>query len=416
MTAALRNPDRPERASRTPPDGAVPAGSMPDPAWLQHLTVPFEYPVYFTSGVFEPDNPAFLAALSRKEPARRHRVAVVIDAGVLSAWPALPGDLARYAAVHADHLALAGDPIAVPGGEAIKNDPRWFDQLTAAFDGLGLDRQSFVTIIGGGAVLDLVGYAAAVMHRGLRIVRMPTTVLAQNDAGLSVKNGRNAFGKKNCLGAFAPPFAVLNDDRFLHTLEPRDRRAGMAEAVKVALIRDAGFFRWLVDHRAALRAGEHGAVRDLVAQAARLHLDHIGTSGDPFETGSARPLDFGHWAAHKLETLSGYSLRHGEAVAIGIALDTLYSVDIGRLDSRVGEQVLGLFHDLGFSLWSDALAVIGKDGRPALLDGLGEFREHLGGELSITLLSGIGQAFEAPAIDERVMTEAIRRLELTSVP
>src|SRR4029079_4140447 len=124
----------------------------------------------------------------------------------------------------------------------------------------GLDRHAFVMAVGGGALLDLVGYAAATTHRGGRLLRVPTTVLAQNDSGVGVKNGVNAFGVKNLVGTFAPPFAVINDLRFLQTLEPRERVAGMAEAVKVALVRDASFFEWMEAEAAGLAAFQAEAV------------------------------------------------------------------------------------------------------------------------------------------------------------
>ncbi len=199
---------------------------------------------------------------------------------------------------------------------------------------LGVDRHAFVVGIGGGALLDPVGYAAASTHRGVRLVRVPTTVLAQNDSGVGVKNGVNAFGVKNFLGTFAPPFAVLNDSRFLRTLPPRDTIAGMAEAVKVALIRDAAFFalaRGATPRAGAVRARRPW--RTMIRRCAELHMRHIAQGGDPFETGSARPLDFGHWAAHKLESADRHELRHGEAVAIGLALDTRYSALAGMLSA-----------------------------------------------------------------------------------
>ncbi|HSP80035.1 MAG TPA: 3-dehydroquinate synthase, partial [Myxococcaceae bacterium] len=266
-------------------------------------------------------------------------------------------------------------------------------RLLAKLDELALDRHSFILAIGGGAMLDLVGFAAATAHRGIRLVRVPGTVLAQADAGLGVKNGVNAFGKKNFLGTFAPPFAVLNDSLLLETLSLRDKRSGMAEAVKVAAIKDPILFEWMEAHAEALARAEPEALAVLVRGAAELHLRHIATSGDPFELGSARPLDFGHWAAHKLEVLSEFRLRHGEAVALGIALDTAYSVECGLLEPAARERVVGLLEALGFRLWDEALA-LERAGRPCVLDGLDEFREHLGGELTVTLLSAIGQGVE----------------------
>jgi 3-dehydroquinate synthase len=240
---------------------------------------------------------------------------------------------------------------------------------------------------------------------------VPTTVLGQNDAGIGVKNGINAYGAKNFLGTFAPPFAVLNDVRFLETLPRREAVAGMAEAVKVALIRDAAFFGWLTDHATALALCEPEAVAHLVRRCAELHLDHIATSGDPFELGSARPLDFGHWAAHKLESLSTHRLRHGEAVAIGMALDVLYSQEVGLLQATAVEAVLGLLERLGFRLWDRCLELAGPDGaRPAVLDGLAEFREHLGGELTITLLRQIGHGVEVREMRDDLVLCALDRL------
>jgi 3-dehydroquinate synthase len=238
----------------------------------------------------------------------------------------------------------------------------------------------------------------------VRLVRVPTTVLGQNDSGVGVKNGVNAFGKKNFVGTFAPPFAVINDIRLLDTLGERDRRAGLSEAVKVALIRDPAFFRWLAEHADDLRAFRPGATAYMVRRAAEIHLEHIATSGDPFEFGSARPLDFGHWAAHKLESLTRSRLRHGEAVAIGIALDTVYSARQGFLSEADRDGVLELLERLGLRLWDEALD------RPELLDGLAEFREHLGGELTVTLLRGIGDGFETHDIDESAMRQSIERL------
>jgi len=265
-----------------------------------------------------------------------------------------------------------------------------------------------VLLVGGGALLDAGGYAAAMVHRGIRVVRLPTTVLAQGDSGVGVKNGVNAFGVKNLLGTFAPPFAVINDARFLETLGRRDTIAGMAEAVKVALIRDAEFFTWLEQHATALAAREPAPVAELVRRSAQLHLDHIATSGDPFETGSARPLDFGHWAAHKLESLTRNRLRHGEAVAIGIALDTAYSAHAGLLPQAAVESVLTLLEGLGFALWDEALEPDGSwDTRPPVLDGLAEFREHLGGELTITLLAGIGRGVDVHEIREDLVVGAL---------
>lgn len=376
---------------------------------LQKLSVSYEYPVFFTTDVFALDNTDLLSAISRREPHRRHRLFVLVDQAVSMAWPSLIDDIQRYADGHRSHLQLARCPMAMLGGELAKNDPASVARLYAEFNAAGMDRHSFVLVVGGGSLLDMAGYAVATAHRGLRLVRVPTTVLAQDDAGVSVKNGINAFGKKNFLGTFSPPFAVLNDRRFLDSLSRRDRIAGMAEAVKAALIRDAQFFHWMVDRAHPLESGDPEPLAQLIKRCADIHLDHIARSGDPFEAGCGRPLDFGHWAAHKLEALTRYRLRHGEAVALGVALDTLYSVHAGFLDPQAGEATLTLLKNLGLPLWDETLA------DPDLLDGLTEFREHLGGELTVTLLQDIGKGFEIHAIHKDLVRQSIAQLHSRSL-
>jgi len=330
---------------------------------------------------------------------------LVLDRGVADARPAsFRRDIARYFATY--NVELAAE-LVLTGGEAIKSDREALEALLSAIDEHRLDRQSFVVIVGGGAVLDMAGYAAAIAHRGVRVIRIPTTVLAQADSGIGVKNGVNAFGKKNFVGTFAPPFAVINDVRLLETLGRRDLLAGMAEAVKVALIRDRTFFQWLRRESAALAACEMGAVAELVRRSAELHLTHIASSGDPFELGSSRPLDFGHWAAHKLESMTNHRLRHGEAVAIGIALDTLYSAAEGLCREEVADAVLDTFDRIGLAVWDEALEerIVGQ--RPRILEGLEEFREHLGGELTLTMLRDIGDAIEVHEVDEPLMLSCL---------
>ncbi len=280
------------------------------------------------------------------------------------------------------------------GGEQVKNNPEYVDILHKAIHDAGLCRHSYVVALGGGALIDVVGYAAATAHRGIRLIRVPTTVLAQADAALGLKNGINAFGKKNFIGTFTPPGAVLNDFTFLTTLSPRDWLSGVAEAVKVALIKDAAFFAFLESHAQALKDRNLALMQQVIYRSAGLHLDHIATSGDPFESGSSRPLDFGHWAAHKLEALTGHRLRHGEAVAMGMALDATYSHLAGLLPKGDCQRVLATLTNLGFALYVPELGDCQR-----ILAGLEEFREHLGGRLTIMLLEGIGRGLEVNQMD-----------------
>ncbi|MCZ6783392.1 MAG: 3-dehydroquinate synthase, partial [Proteobacteria bacterium] len=320
----------------------------------QSFSVRYSYPVAFTRDALSPENDTLLQVLRRAGP-QRHRVLPAIDSGLLAANPDLPKRLHRYAEAHPEAMELVAPPLVIRGGEICKSEPREVDQLYTLMARHGICRHSFVLALGGGSVLDAAGLAAASAHRGVRLIRMPSTVLAQNDAGIGVKTAINFAGRKNFVGAFAPPFAVINDLDLLDTLPERDQRSGIAEAVKVALIRDAGFFDLLHRNRAGLAAFEPELMENMILRCAELHLEHIRSGGDPFEFGSARPLDFGHWAAHKLEEISEGELRHGEAVAIGIALDSLYCRRTARITKEELERVLETLEGLGFSLPDPAL-------------------------------------------------------------
>jgi 3-dehydroquinate synthase len=381
------------------------------PPIQQRVVVRFGYNVCFTKGVFRTDNP-LLADLVAGGKGESKRTIAVVDGGLLPHWSDLLAEITAYAKYYGDRLILCSDPIVVPGGEAAKNDLNLVDRLCQTINDARLCRHSYILAVGGGAVLDAVGYAAAIAHRGIRLIRIPTTVLAQNDSGVGVKNGINAFGKKNFIGTFAPPYGVVNDFNFLTTLDDLDWRSGIAEAVKVALIKDADFFYWIGERAIALGDRDLESMQQVIYRCAELHLHHIATSGDPFEMGSSRPLDFGHWAAHKLEQLTDYRLRHGEAVAVGIALDSTYSYLAGLLERSAWQQILNLLRALGFSLCVPELAE--QLNRPhesrSLFRGLEEFREHLGGKLTLTLLSSIGRGMEVHQIDLSLYEKAIVQL------
>lgn len=369
------------------------------PEIVQSFAVTYTFPVLFTRNVFEAANPILRDTLQRAGP-KKHRVLVVVDSIVADANPGLFDACTAYAAAHPDAMELICPPVVVRGGEICKTEPVAVAAIHSLVERHRIDRQSFILVIGGGAVLDAVGYAAATAHRGVRLIRMPTTVLGQNDAGVGVKNGINAFGRKNFVGTFAPPFAVINDFAFLRTLPARELRAGMAEAVKVATIKDADFLSWLHRERKNLAAFVPEAVETLIERCARRHSEHIGGS-DPFELGSARPLDFGHWAAHKLEELTSNELRHGEAVAIGCALDSCYAFHKGLLTEVELSKLLHTFEDIGFELYHPALS------RLNVAEALEQFREHLGGELCITLPDGLGKKLEVHEIDLPLMKRCV---------
>ena len=381
---------------------------------LHQFSVPFHFPVFFTRNAWHPDNRIFVDTVARLEPERRHRVLVIIDNHVASTNRTLVSDIERYFAAHADRLSLATAPVIAVGGEASKNDLSHTLFVLKDVNDFGIDRQSFIVAIGGGAMLDMVSFAAAIAHRGIRVIRFPTTVLSQADSGIAVKNGVNLFGKKNFMGTFVPPFAVVNDAALLESLDHRDRIAGVVEAVKVALLKDAMFYHRIELAAGQIATGDLAAIVPVIQRSAELHLAHICGNGDPFELGSARPLDFGHWAAHKLESITAHRLRHGEAVAIGIALDLEYSVRMGYLERAEADRILGLLERIGFALWDDTLVAQDGDGRLLVLRGLQEFREHLGGTLHITQLKGIGRGFEVNEMDEAAVLGAIEGLRQRS--
>lgn len=369
----------------------------------QSFSIKFEYKVFFTSGLFSPLNHLFsdfLKGLSADNNARK--ILFIVDQGFMDAGNDLIAEIREYFKAH-QTVQLVPEIILVPGGEIVKNDITYFDQILEAVNSCKIDRHSYIAAIGGGAVLDLVGYAAAVSHRGIRHIRIPTTVLSQNDSGIGVKNGINYFGKKNFLGTFAPPVAVFNDQVYLKTLNERHWRSGISEAVKVALIKDPEFFCWIENNATALAKRDIDTMNYLIKRCAELHMQHIAGK-DPFESGSSRPLDFGHWSAHKLEQLSNFEILHGEAVAMGIALDTVYSNLTGYLSDSERNRILDLLIKLGFEL-SHPFMQISAD-NSAILTGLEEFREHLGGELTVMLLGAIGKGLEVHQIDNEMLIRA----------
>ena len=382
------------------------------PTLNQQFQVEFSYPVHFTQDLFHPENRLLRDTLAGDGGNGPRRIFFVLDSGVAGHHPQLVGAITEYVNAHAEVMQLSGPITIIPGGERCKNDPDMVTMLLGAVNSHHLDRHSYFVGLGGGAVLDLVGYVASVAHRGLRHLRIPTTVLSQNDSGIGVKNSVNAFGKKNFLGNFAPPYAVFNDRSFLLTLEDRDWRGGIAEALKVALIKDEAFFGFIEANAPQLAARDMPTMQYLIHRSAELHLAHIA-GDDPFEQGTSRPLDFGHWSAHKLEQLSHYRIRHGEAVAIGIALDSVYSHSQGLICAAGLARILAVIRALGFALYTPEMIRQLDDITltQSLLHGLQEFREHLGGQLTIMLLEEIGRGKEVHTVDNQQMARAVRQLQ-----
>ncbi|MDO6518950.1 3-dehydroquinate synthase [Zobellia uliginosa] len=368
----------------------------------QKFEVSYQYGLHFTENLFGTTNTLFRDIIKayKNEPVK---LLFVIDDGVALAHPQLVQSIETYCRNYQENLVHMKSMV-VQGGEACKNDQSQVEDILKAVSEYAICRHSFVVVIGGGAVIDMTGYAAAIAHRGVKLIRIPTTVLSQDDSAVGVKNSVNAFGKKNFIGTFAPPYAIINDTDFLKTLEQRDWIAGISEALKVALIKDAVFFEYIEKNAHFLRDRNMEAMQYTIYRCAEMHMHHIAQGGDPFESGSSRPLDFGHWAAHKLEYMTNYALRHGEAVAKGIVLDVAYAHLIGLINEADLNRIVRVFQNIGFDLSFPLASTKEVD---ELLNGIEEFREHLGGELTITLISDIGVKHDVHEIDREAMKKAL---------
>lgn len=364
------------------------------------FSVPMSHRLRFTKDCFGDDFP-IVAELFEHSGSSPARAQVWIDEGLCNWDSRLSAKIEAHLSAPNSGVELVSPVERLPGGEAVKNDPAIVNHLLESFNRDNLDRRSYVLVVGGGAILDTVGYAAAIAHRGIRLIRVPTTTLAQADSGVGVKNAVNWFNKKNWKGTFATPWAVVNDERLLEGLSDRDFRCGFSEAVKVSLLKSPEFFQFLTNAAESIAAREQPQTSLAIRESVLLHLWHITRGGDPFELQQARPLDFGHWSAHKLEAITKYRLRHGEAVAIGVAVDTVYShLQLG-LPRSVADDTLKTLLGLQLPIWDSAL------NESVIFDGLEEFRQHLGGELTITLIKQVGQPIDVHSIDRGAMREAM---------
>lgn len=372
------------------------------------LDVPFAatyvHRLRFTEDIFGADQ-GVLAQLLEPAADQPARVQFWVDANVAETQPRLVERIEAFSRNHVERFVLENPIQLVPGGEAIKNDWQHILRMLEAMNRANLDRRSYVVVLGGGAVLDAVGFAASIAHRGIRLVRLPSSTLGQGDSGVGVKNGVNFFEKKNWLGNFATPWAVINDASMLDSLSDRDFICGFSESVKVALLKARGMFDDLCRFAGRIRRRDMEVAWPMLYDSARLHLDHITQGGDPFETQVARPLDFGHWSAHRLESMTGYRIRHGEAVAIGVAIDTVYSSLVLGLPSSDADRTLDCLHDLGLSLNDPAL-----EATDDLFQGLEEFRQHLGGQFTLTMIDAVGHSVDVHEIDRQQMLRAIDRV------
>lgn len=376
----------------------------------QHLgieacfSLEYRHRLLFTQDVFSAENP-ILTDLLEPTSEKRAKIAVFIDSGVVNTNSGIIDRINAFMRTHTCRIELAGDVQVVPGSEQIKNEHRNVELILKDINNFGLCRKSYAIVIGGGAVLDAVGFAASMAHRGIRLIRIASTTMSQGDSGMGVKNGINAFDKKNFLGFFSVPWAVINDESLLRSLSDRHWRQGFSEMVKVALLKDAELFENIARNAQQITDRNLQVAIPLIRESARLHFEHITLNGDPFELLDARPLDFGHWSAHKLEQMTHFELGHGEAVAIGMAIDTTYANLMGWLSTADHQRIINTLRLLGFKLFHPVM-----EHTSYILKGLDEFREHLGGKLTIPMIKTIGETFDVHEIDNNKMRNALTYL------
>jgi 3-dehydroquinate synthase len=329
------------------------------------------------------------------------RCAVVSDENVAGLY------LAPLQASLEQHGLFLGEAIVAPG-EASKSFPVLAD-LAETLLTLGVERGDCVIAFGGGVVGDLAGFAASILRRGVRVVQVPTSLLAQVDSSVGGKTGIDTKQGKNLIGTFHQPSLVLADTSVLSTLSPREFRAGYAEVVKYGLLGDAAFFAWLEQNWTEIFSGQGGKCRHAVETSCRAKAAIV--AADEKETKGARALlNLGHTFGHALEAYAGYSdrLLHGEAIAIGMRLAFTFSVELGLCPGGEAARVERHFAAVGLPT---AIASI-PGTKPApddLLRLMAQDKKVKGGKLALVLVRGIGAAFVEPDISLPRLTEFLTR-------
>lgn len=328
---------------------------------------------------------------------RRRRAAVITDDTV-----AAHHLLRLAAALEAEGIAFTA--MTIPPGESSKG----WEQFGRSVEWLleqKIERRDIVIAFGGGVVGDLVGFAAAVLRRGVRFVQIPTTLLAQVDSSVGGKTGINSVAGKNLIGAFHQPALVLADISVLETLPARDFLAGYGEVVKYGLLGDAAFFDWLEQHGPSLSTDAEKrqyAVRRSVEMKAGI------VSRDETEEGERALLNLGHTFCHALEKATGYSdrLLHGEGVAIGCALAFALSQRLGLCSQEAPSRVR--VHLKAMGMKTDLSDIPGDlPGAEVLVGLMGQDKKVVDGRLRFILARGIGEAFVADDVPNDLVREVL---------
>ncbi len=331
-------------------------------------------------------------------PLARGPVPVVTDSNVAPLY------LQRFV----DVLGAAGveaKPIVLDAGEGTKSF-RWLEMLVSELLATGVDRGGLIVALGGGVIGDLTGFAAGVLKRGIDIVQVPTTLLAQVDSSVGGKTAINTAEGKNLVGVFHQPRLVLADTDVLATLPERELLAGYAEVVKYGALGDADFFAWLEANAAKALACDAEALVHAVAHSCRMKADIVAR--DERESGVRALLNLGHTFGHALEAATGYSdrLLHGEGVALGTALAFRLSVKLGLCPGEDAERFTRHLRDVG--LPAEITDITGK--RPApdvLLSHMAHDKKAKDGKLVFVLVRGIGQAFVSNDVEVAMVREVL---------
>jgi 2-epi-5-epi-valiolone synthase len=355
------------------------------------------FDVVLSSDVLDPHNPA-LADLVGSD-----RGLVVMDGALGAAYRAR---LDRYLATRLPGFHV----LSLAVSEQHKTMGTVLDICAAAQDA-GLARREVLVALGGGVCCDLVSVAATLVRRGLPYVTVPTTLVAQVDAGIGLKGAVNFGGGKNYLGCFTPPAGVLVDPDFLRTVQPPELVSGLAEMVKIGLVRDADLVAALTAHGGRLVASGFtqpaGLGARLIARSIQLMLEEL--AADPYEEFELRRLaDFGHTFSGRLEELSGYALRHGEAVAIDMALSSAVACETGHLTDAALAEILSVLLHLGLPITTDLAT------EASLLDAMRATARHRAGALNLVVPTAVGAATFLPKlsdVDVGTLARARRRID-----
>ena len=329
---------------------------------------------------------------------QRAKVAIVTDSNVA------PLHLHRLKEA-LQSAGIAHAALILPAGEATKS---WahLSQTIDFFLNEKIERRDVVIALGGGVIGDLVGFAAAILRRGVRFVQIPTSLLAQVDSSVGGKTGINAAQGKNLIGAFHQPSLVLADIDVLDTLTPRDFLAGYGEVVKYGLLGNASFFAWLEKNGPALIAGDPAARSEAVRVSCQMKANIVVR--DETEQGDRALLNLGHTFCHALEAATGYSdrLLHGEGVAIGCALAFETSARLGLCSQEVPSRVRAHLKAMGMK--TDISDIESAMPKPEdLLALMGQDKKVVAGQLNFIMARDIGQAFVTAGVSEAVILSVL---------